>query len=338
MTRNVLKPIALCNNLGENLFSCYPSLQSATTMKLPFIPFLFAASLTFTLSAADFDIRNQDEFRKIVPESAKVEKLQGGFRFTEGPVWMAQGHLIFSDIPANELKKWTSEGVSTFRRPSQNANGNTVDLDGRLISAEHSGRRLSRTANDGQVETVVDQFEGKKFNSPNDVVVKSDGTFWFTDPDYGLGQNKREIEGNWVFRHDPKSKKTTVLVKDFDKPNGLCFSPDETKLYIADSGRPRHIRVFDVSSDSLNGGKVFCQIDKGGPDGIRADSVGRIYSSAGDGVHIFSPDGELIGKIFVPEAPANLCFGGKDFKTLFITARTGLYKIDLAVEGHRNKN
>jgi gluconolactonase len=298
---------------------------------------LAAGCIVSSLSSAEFDIRDESEFRKIVPEDARVEKLHGGFRFTEGPVWMGDGYLIFSDIPANELKKWTPEGITTFRTPSQNANGNTVDLAGLLVSAEHSGRRLSRTQIDGKVETVVDQFEGKKFNSPNDVVVKTDGTFWFTDPDYGLGQNKREIDGNWVYRYDPKTKKTTALVKDFDKPNGLCFSPDEKKLYVADSGRPRHIRVFDVDEDSVGEGKVFCQIDKGGPDGIRADALGRVYSSAGDGVHIFSPEGKLIGKILVPESPANLCFGGADFKTLYITARTGLYKIDLSVEGHRNK-
>lgn len=299
---------------------------------------MLCAAFVGGINAAEFDIRDETEFRKIVPADAKVEKLAGGFRFTEGPVWLSEGDgsLIFSDIPANELKKWTPEGVTTFRNPSQNANGNTVDLEGRLVSAEHSGRRVSVTR-DGKPETVVDDFEGKKFNSPNDVVVKSDGSYWFTDPDYGLGGNTREMEGNWVFRHDPKTRKTTALVKDFDKPNGLCFSPDETKLYVADSGRPRHIRVFTVKGDTVSDGKVFCAIDKGGPDGIRADAAGRIFSSAGDGVHIFSPEGKLIGKILVPEAPANLCFGGKDFKTLYMTARTGLYKIDLATEGHRNK-
>ncbi|MGZ8900350.1 MAG: SMP-30/gluconolactonase/LRE family protein [Limisphaerales bacterium] len=299
---------------------------------------MLCAAFVGGINAAEFDIRDEAEFRKIVPAGAKVEKLAGGLRFTEGPVWLGEGsgYLIFSDIPANELKKWTPEGVATYRNPSQNANGNTVDLEGRLVSAEHSGRRVSVTQG-GKPETVVDEFEGKKFNSPNDVVVKTDGTYWFTDPDYGLGGKTREMEGNWVFRHDPKTKKTTPLVKDFDKPNGLCFSPDETKLYVADSGKPRHIRVFTVKGDTVSDGKVFCEIDKGGPDGIRADAAGRIFSSAGDGVHIFSPEGKLIGKILVPEAPANLCFGGKDFKTLYITARTGLYKIDLATEGHRNK-
>ena len=307
-------------------------------MKREILRALLCGWVVVAAAGAEFDIRDEAEFKRIVPEGAKVEKLAGELRFTEGPVWIEDGsYLVFSDIPANELKKWTPEGISTFRKPSQNANGNTVDLQGRLVSAEHSGRRVSVTQKDGKVETVVDQFEGKKFNSPNDVVVKSDGSYWFTDPDYGLGQNKREVEGNWVYRHDAKSKKTTALVKDFDKPNGLCFSPDEKKLYVADSGRPRHIRVFDVAGDSVSEGKVFCTIDKGGPDGIRSDSAGRIFSSAGDGVHIFDPEGKLIGKILVPESPANLCFGGKDFRTLYITARTGLYKIDLATEGHRNK-
>jgi gluconolactonase len=300
---------------------------------------LILAVLTATAQAGDFDIRNEAEFKKLVSPASKVEKLEGNFRFTEGPVWIEKegGYLVFSDIPANELKKWTPAGVTTFRNPSQNANGNTVDLQGRLVSAEHSGRRISLTLDDGKVETVVDQFEGKKFNSPNDVVVSKDGSYWFTDPDYGLGGKPKEMDGNWVFRHDPKTKQTTVLVKDFDKPNGLCLSPDESRLYVADSGRPRHIRVFDVKDGKVSNGRVFCEIDKGGPDGIRADSEGRIWSSAGDGVHIFATDGKLLGKILVPEAPANLCFGGKDYKTLFITARTGLYKIDLAVPGNRHK-
>ena len=304
--------------------------------------FSLLALSVLALSAAEFDIRDEAELRRIVPEGSKVEKIAGGFRFTEGPVWMDKegGILIFSDIPANQLKQWTagSGEVATFREPSQNANGNTLDLDGRLVTAEHSGRRISLTQAGGDVVTVVDRFDGKKFNSPNDVVVASDGSYWFTDPDYGLAGKPREIDGNWVYRHDPKTKKTTVLVKDFDKPNGLCLSPDELKLYVADSGRPRHIRVFDVKKDgTVSNGKVFCEIDKGGPDGIRCDADGRIWSSAGDGVQIFSPSGKLIGKILVGEAPANLCFGGKDFKTLYLTARTGLYKIETGVAGDRPK-
>ena len=286
-------------------------------------------------SAAEFDIRDEAEFGKVVPTNAKVEKLAGDMGFLEGPVWIPAdgGYLVFSDIPANELKKWAQpSGVGTFRKPSNNANGNTLDLEGRLTTAEHSGRRVSVTEKDGTVRTVVDVFEGKKFNSPNDVVVKSDGTYWFTDPDYGLGKNPKEQPGNYVYRFDARAKSTTAVVKDFDKPNGLCFSPDEKKLYIADSGTPKHIRVFEVQSGgTLDSGKVFCTIDKGGPDGIRCDNAGRIWSSAGDGVQVFAPDGKLIGKIFVPESPANLCFGGPGGKTLYITARKSLYAISTSV-------
>jgi gluconolactonase len=288
-------------------------------------------------TAAEFDIRNEAEFNKLVSSSAKVEKLAGDMGFVEGPVWVTEegGYLVFSDIPNNELKKWSKDGgLTTFRKSSNNANGNTLDLQGRLTTAEHSGRRVSMTEKDGTVRTVVDSFESKKFNSPNDVVVKSDGTYWFTDPDYGLGKNPKEQAGNYVYRFDPKSKTVTAVVKDFDKPNGLCFSPDEKKLYVADSGKPRHIRVFEVSNDGIVGeGKVFCSIDRGGPDGIRCDNGGRIWSSAGDGVHIFAPDGSLVGKVLVPESPANLCFGGADGKTLYITARKSLYAIPTLVKG-----
>jgi len=300
-------------------------------MKRFLISFGFAAVCCIHVVAADLDIRDEAEFGKVVAASAKVEKLAGDMGFLEGPVWNPAegGYLIFSDIPNNELKKWTkSGGVTTFRQPSSNANGNTLDPRGRLVTAEHSGRRISMAEKDGSARTVVDAFEGKKFNSPNDVVVKSDSTFWFTDPDYGLGKNPKEQPGNYVYRFDARSKTTTAVVKDFDKPNGLCFSPDEKKLYVADSGKPRHIRVFDVESGgTLEGGKVFCTIDKGGPDGIRCDNAGRIWSSAGDGVHVFAPDGKLLGKILVPESPASLCFGGADGKTLYITARKSLYAI-----------
>lgn len=281
--------------------------------------------------AADFDIKNESEFAKVVPEGAKLEKLGTGMGFLEGPTWYPGdgGFLVFSDIPGNELKKWTPQGgVVSFRKPSNNANGNTVDLQGRLLTVEHSGRRVALMAPDGALTTVVDQYGGKKLNSPNDVVVKSDGTIWFTDPDYGLRNNPKEQEGNYVYRYDPKAKENQAVIKDFDKPNGLCFSPDEKKLYVADSGKPHHIRVFDAQSGgTVSGGTVFCVIDKGGPDGIRCDANGRIWSSAADGIQIFAPDGKLIGKILVPESPANLCFGGKDGKTLFITARKSLYSI-----------
>jgi len=305
---------------------------------------IFSLLTSIAATAAEFDIRNEAEFKRCVAPEAKVQKLAGGMNFLEGPQWFPGegGYLVFSDIPANELKKWTAAGgVTTFRAPSQNINGNTRDGAGRLISAEHGGRRVSVTEKDGAVKTVVDRFDGKKFNSPNDVVVKSDGTVWFTDPDYGLPTNPqtkqkegREQPGNFVFRFDPKDGKITAVVRDFDKPNGLAFSPDEKRLYIADSGAPKHIRVFNVQPDgTLEGGRAFCKIDKGALDGIRCDAAGRVWSSAGDGVHIFAPDGSLIGKILVPEAPANLCFGGPDFRTLYITARKSLYSIPVLTRG-----
>jgi gluconolactonase len=292
------------------------------------------------LPAAELEIGDATEFKKLIAPDAKLTKLAGDMKFTEGPVWLAQdgGYLVFSDIPANELKQWTAKGgLKTFRQPSQNANGNTLDRTGKLVTCEHSSRRVSIQEKDGAVRTLVDRFDGKKFNSPNDAVVKSDGTIWFTDPPYGLPKGEtKEQAGNYVYRFDPKTKTTTLAAKEFDMPNGLCFSPDEKQLYVADSGKPRHIRVFDVQPDgALAGGALFCQIDTGGPDGIRCDTAGRVFSSAGDGVHIFSPEGKLIGKILVPEAPANLCFGGPDGRILFITARTSLYSIPLLVTGAR---
>ncbi|MGI8782903.1 MAG: SMP-30/gluconolactonase/LRE family protein [Acidobacteriota bacterium] len=289
-------------------------------------------------SASGFDVRNAEEFIKVVGAYAHVEKLAGGFQFLEGPAWVASGgYLVFSDIPANQLKKWApSGGVSVFRDPSNRANGNTLDRQGRLISAEHDGRRVSLTEKSGAVKMVIDQYEGKKFNSPNDVVVKSDATIWFTDPDYGLAGRLRELPGNYVYRFDPKTNEIRAVATDFEKPNGLCFSPDEKRLYIADSGKPKHIRVFNVGPDGrLSGGAVFCVIDTGSPDGIRCDRDGRLWSTAGDGVQIFLPDGTLIGKILTPEAPANLEFGGKDGKTLFLTARKSLYSIRVSVSGPR---
>jgi gluconolactonase len=284
------------------------------------------------LAAADFEAVDEKEFRKLFAGNAKVTRLATGMQFVEGPVWMPGGFLVFSDIPANELKKWDGAAVTTFRKPSQNANGNTLDRAGRLLTAEHGGRRVSVAGADGNVETLVDVYEGKKLNSPNDVVVTRDGAVWFTDPDYGLAGRPKEQAGNYVYRFEPVTKKLTAVVKDFDKPNGLCFSPDQKKLYVADSGAPRHIRMFNVAKDgTLTGGAVFAKIDKGGPDGIRCDAGGRVWSSSGDGAQVFGPDGRLIARILLPEAAANLEFGGKDGKTLFLTARKSLYAVETKV-------
>ena len=237
--------------------------------------------------------------------------------------------------------KWTAkDGITVFREDSKNSNGNTTDPDGLLVTAQHGSRSVTRTGKDNKIVTLVEKYNDKALNSPNDVVVKSDGTIWFTDPDYGIPKDqKKEQDGNWVYRFDPAKKELKVLFteKIFEKPNGLAFSPDEKKLYIADSGSPRLIRSFEVRDDgTVIGGEVFCKIDKGGPDGIRVDADGRVWSSAGDGMQIFDPMGKLIGKILVPESPANLCFGGEDGKTLFITARKSLYSIKTSVTGTSN--
>jgi gluconolactonase len=186
---------------------------------------------------------------------------------------------------------------------------------------------------------LVDSLEGKKLNSPNDVVVKGDGTIWFTDPDYGLAGRPKEVPGNYVYRFDPKSNSLSAVVKDFDKPNGLCFSADEKKLYVADSGKPRHIRAFPVNSDgTLGEGAVFAAIDKGGPDGIRCDGKGNVWSSSGDGAQVFSPEGKLLVRILLPESAANLAFGGDKGTTLFLTARKSLYMVETLVrDGKKGK-
>jgi len=272
---------------------------------------------------------------KLIPAGATVKKLAEGMRFIEGPCWTDAdgGFLVFSDIPASELKKWDGQVLTTFRQNTHQSNGNARDREGRLVTCEHETRRVTRTEKDGSTTVLVDHFEGKKLNSPNDVVVKSDGTIWFSDPPYGTPRGQaKELDGNYVFRFDPATKAIVKVADGFDMPNGLCFSPDEKTLYVADSGKPHHIRTFAVQADNmLKGGDVFCVIDNGIPDGIRCDEKGDLWSSAGDGVHIFSPAGDLIGKIPVPESPANLCFGGPDGKTLFITARTTLYAIPTLV-------
>lgn len=281
---------------------------------------------------------NPAEAAKLFAPEANVERIATGLMFTEGPVWINAegGYLVFSDIPANELKRWDPQGgVRTFRANSGQANGNTLDREGRLVTAEHSGR-VSRTEKDGRVVTLAERVDGKRLSSPNDVVVKSDGSIWFTDPDYGLGQRQREIEGNYVYRISPDGKQITAVVTHMERPNGLCFSPDERTLYVADSGRPVQIRAFTVNPDgTLSNSRAFVTLDRGAPDGIRCDQDGRVWSSSGDGVQIFLPNGVLVARILLPEAAANLTWGGPTAKTLYITARTSLYAVDTLVTGAR---
>jgi len=285
------------------------------------------------MMSESFDVRDEAAFAAVVSPDARVTKVAGGFKFTEGPCWLggSDGYLVFSDIPAGRIYRFKDGQVSVFREGSNHANGNTTDNAGHLITCEHGSRHVTRTDSDGAVNVIAADYQGKKLNSPNDVVVKKDGCVYFTDPPYGLrDRTLKEQPANYVFRLDPAKGDIRPVAEDFDMPNGLCFSPDEKLLYIADSGKPKHVRVFDVRDDgTLTGGRVFCTIDAGVPDGIRTDAQGRLFSSAGDGVHVFSAEGRLLGKILVPETVANLCFGGPDGKTLFMTARSSLYAITL---------
>ncbi len=282
-----------------------------------------------------------DTFRELVPANAKAEKLAGGMKFTEGAVWLADaaapggGSVVLSDQPNDALMRWNEKThLSVLRKPADHPNGHTLDLDGSVIGCQQRPRRVARfDAKLEQFATLVDRCDGKRFNSPNDVVVKSDGTVWFTDPTYGLPEGERkEMDGNYVYRFEPNTGACRAVAKGFDQPNGLAFSPDEKTLYVADSGKPHNIRAFLVAADgALTGGNVLCTIDKGVPDGIRCDEHGNVWSSAGDGIQIFAKDGKLVGRIPVPESSANLCFGGPDGKSLYITARTSLYRVQVNV-------
>lgn len=270
---------------------------------------------------------------KIVDPAAKIEKLAGDMKFLEGPVWIpAKKALVFSDIPNSVLMIWTqADGVKEYRK-TEASNGNTLDAEGNILSCQHSGRNVVREAKDGSISVVVDSHDGKKFNSPNDLALKSDGSIWFTDPPYGLPKGQaKEQEGNWVYRLDPKTKKTTIVNKEFDMPNGIVFSPDESRLYIADSGKPGRVGAFEVKSDGTLSPALWWA--EGGSDGIRVDVEGNLYTTAGDGVRIYSPEGKRLATITLPEVPANLEFGGEDRKTLFVTARKSLYSLPMKVAG-----
>jgi len=292
--------------------------------------------------AAKFDIIDP-AFRKLIKPDADLKKLATGFVWAEGPCWFAEGrYVVWSDIPNDRMMKWSArEGATVFRQPCGYTNGHTRDRQGRLVSCEHGNRRVSRTEPDGKVVTVVDNYKGKKLNSPNDVVVKSDGTIWFTDPPYGILSDheghkaESELGKNYVFRFDPASSSLSIVGDDFDRPNGIAFSPDEKVLYVADTGEPRHVRAFDVAGGSkLTKSRVFAVVRPGAADGFRLDTAGNLWTSAGDGIHVYGPAGSLLGKILVPErAVANCAFGGADKKTLFITATTSLYSVDVAAAG-----
>ena len=288
-------------------------------------------------------------FGRLFVGSMRVERLWTGGRWCEGPAWFGAGrYLVWSDIPNNRMMRWdeTDGSVSVFRSPANNSNGNTVDRQGRLVTCEHQARRVTRTEFDGSITVLADRFEGKRFNSPNDAVVKSDGSIWFTDPAYGIDtdyegdKSAPELDGCHVYRLDPQSGTLTRVATDFVRPNGIAFSPDEGLLYIADTGRthvdngPAHIRRFKVGPDgTLSGGEVFADSTAGLFDGFRVDEDGRVWTSAGDGVHCYDPDGTLIGKIHIPEPVANVEFGGPKRNRLFICGTSSLYCVYLTING-----
>lgn len=270
-----------------------------------------------------------------IVESGEPIRIADGLQFTEGPVWHKEGYLLFSDIPDNKIYKWLPNGnLEVYRSPSGNSNGLTLDQRGRLIACEHGNRRVSRTETDGQIISLAERYQEKRLNSPNDVVVKSDGSIYFTDPPYGVQPDQRELDFQGVYRIDPNGT-LELLADDFEKPNGIVFSPDEKILYVADTDR-KHVRAFDVQSDgSLANGRIFADLSAEkvhGPDGMKVDIYGNLYVTSGV-VWVFNKEGKHLGNIVTPEAPANCAFGDDDYKTLFITARTSVYKVRLKVQG-----
>ncbi len=263
-------------------------------------------------------------------EEWTVEKIADGLVFTEGPVWI-DGGLIFSDVRGDTLYRWTEKGgLETFRKPSRQANGNTLDTEGRLITCRHEARDVIRTEADGSITVVVDSYAGGKLNSPNDVVVQADGTLWFTDPPYGLNKRPKEQPFNAVYRLDPGAAEPVALITNLSYPNGLAFSPDGKFLYVAESDwkiKPNFVTRYAVNEDkTLSGGVRFCEVETGAADGLRVASDGRLFCTSGLGIEVFAPSGERVEVIRTPKPASNCCFGGADGQTLFITARDAVYR------------
>lgn len=287
-----------------------------------------------------------DRLRDLVDPSATAEQIASGCVFTEGPLWNhAEQYLTFSDVRGNTMYRWSEAGGQVvYRKPSQVANGNTYDFQGNLMTCEHEGRRVSRTYSDGRVETVVSHFEGKRLSSPNDLVFAKNGDLYFTDPPYGLRQpdgtfGASETGFNGVYRIAASDGAMSVLVDDFERPNGIVVSIDGSQLLIDDTDRA-HVRIFDLGADGkLSNGRVFCEVKHGGtvgrPDGMKLDAQGNLYVTANtdEGVWVYAPDGTLLGFIGTPEPPANCAWGGPGNSTLFITANTGVYRIGMKVSG-----
>ena len=294
----------------------------------------------------------KEEFHSCLTGHGRVERLWTGARWVEGPVWFPAGRFVlFSDIPNDRMLRWdeTNGLVSEFRNPSNFSNGNTRDLQGRLITCQHLSRSVTRTEHSGEVTTLASHFDGKRLNSPNDIVVKSDGSIWFTDPDYGIMsdyegcKSPNEQSSCNVFRIDQKTGNLDLITDQLVKPNGLCFNKGESKLYVSDTGGshieggPRNIYSFDLMGETVASAnpEFFAECQNGLFDGFRIDSEDRIWTSAADGVHCYNSAGALIGKIKIPEIVSNVCFGGARLNRLFITGTTSLYSVYLAVNGIR---
>ena len=291
-------------------------------------------------------------FNRLVPAAARLERIAGGFEWAEGPVWLPdEDALVWSDIPNNRVLRWEAAdgAITTVHQPSDFANGHTLDHDGAILACEHGTRRVSRQEPDGSRTTLVDRYEGKRFNSPNDLVVASDGAIWFTDPPYGIVSDREgytsdpELDACYVFRLDRASGALEIVTDALIDPNGLAFSPDESVLYVADTSSGRvahgkhHILAFDVLDGTggrwLGPPRLFRTIDPGAPDGLRVDVDGNVWTSAGDGVHVLTPEGVELGRILTPEPAANVTFGGRDGRTLFITASSTLWSIRVGIRG-----
>lgn len=282
------------------------------------------------------------EMSRILRPGTPVERIAGGFKFTEGPVWTRQGQLLFSDIPNDVVQQWDPKSgkLSAYRQPSGQTNGNTLDAKGRLICCEHTGRRVSVREADGTYRTLAERYDGKRLSSPNDVVVKSDGSIYFTDPPYGLTKGDedpaKEVKSNGVYRL--KDGKLVLLTAELSRPNGLAFSPDERKLYVANSDEKRKLWMeYPVNQDgSLGAGRVFYDVTTetapGLPDGMKVDRAGNVYGTGPGGLWVFNARGEHLGTLKLPEIPAN-CAWGDDAHTLYLTAQTSVYRVRLSTQG-----
>ena len=288
-----------------------------------------------------FEVRDA-RFYDVVGEDAPMEQLGTGFAFTEGPVWHpVEGHLVFSDMPGDHMRRWTAEGgVTTFRRPSNKANGNAYDPQGRLVTCEHATSRVTRTEPSGDITVLATHWAGRELNSPNDIIVKRDGAIYFTDPNYGRREyfgvpREQELDFQGVYRIAPDGT-LSLLADDFAQPNGLCFDGPEARLFVNDTERA-HIRMFDVEEGGgVAGGEVWAETTgdaDGVPDGMKADSADNIYSTGPGGIHVFAPDAACLGVILVPEGVANFTFGDNDLQSLFITASTSLYRTRVRIPG-----